>query len=176
MRNPSLLFAPPLLALLTACSMQMPRSADEFRSQLQANPNTMGVRVEKFEVNGSNRQVAQFVKKKSEQCLKKTVRIQLRTSSGGIATSASDYLVQYQPRAEISATKATVYTVETITNLQGKPKQEPYYTFVADFIPVSSNKTRVELHYVWGKPRPRVAEAVRAWAAGRDAGCPSLAL
>ena len=174
MSQNSFLFSLSLFALLTACAGQMPKTHDEFRSQLQQHPNMMGVRIEKFEVDRPMPQTAQFVKKKSDECLNHTIRVTSSTSSGGMLTSFSDSLVKYQPRANISAAKATVYTTELYMNIKGEPMQEPYYTFVADFIPVTKKKTKVELYYIWGEPRPLVAKAIKAWATGTDVGCPNL--
>lgn len=163
-----------LVVLLAACGA-MPKTADEFRATLKQNPNMMGVRVEHFDINRPMPQAARFVKKKTEECLKKTIRHKSKTSSGGMLTSYSDSLVSYKPVTEISATKATISMTENWTNLKGEPTQEPYFAFVMDIKPVSSNKSKADLYYTWGEPRPRIAKALTAWATGTDIGCPNLA-
>jgi hypothetical protein len=163
-----------LFALLTACAAYPLKSHDDFRAALQQNPNMVGVRIEKFEVSRPMSQTAQFVSQKSNECLRHTIRITSKTSSGGYGPVIQEGLIKYEPHADISPTKATVYTTETSMNLKGEPTRDPYYTFVADFTPTSRNKTKVELYYVWGEPRPLVVKAVKAWAAGTDVGCPNL--
>lgn len=165
-----------LVALVSACVIgDYPKTPDEYRSAMQQRANTMGVRVENFVIPRPILPSAQFVKKKSEECLRHTIRVTSSTSSGGMMTSYSDNLVKYEPKAEISATKASVYLTETYMNLKGETIQGPYFTYLMDFKPLAGNKTKVDLYYTWGEPRPTIVKAVKAWASGTDVGCPNLA-
>jgi len=168
------LLVPVLVALLAGCG-EMPKTPDEYRTALQGHPNMVGVRIEHFDVNLPMSQVAQFVKKKSTECLQRTIRVTSSTSSGGMTTSYSDNLVKYQAYAEISPAKATIYVTETVANLKGEQKQEPYFSFVMDIKPDTGRKSKVDLYYTWGEPRPRMAKTLTAWAGGSDVGCPNLA-
>lgn len=174
MSTKSPLFMIALVGLLAACG-EMPKTPDEYRTALQGHPNMIGVRIEHFDVNLPMSRAAQLVRKKANDCLQKTIRVTSSTSSGGMTTSYSDGLVKYRPYADISAARATIYVTETYTNLKGEPKQDPLFSFVMDIKPDSARKSKVDLYYTWGEPRPRMAKAMTAWAGGSDAGCPDLA-
>jgi hypothetical protein len=174
MNTRTLPFTCALVGLLTACG-QMPKTADEYRTALQQHPNMVGVRIEHFDVALPMSQSAQFVKKKTTECLQVTVRRTSKTSSGGMTTSYSDALVKYQPYVDVSKDKATIYVTETASKLNGEQIGDPYFTFVMDIKPAAARKSNVDLYYTWGEPRPRIAKALTAWAAGNDIGCPNLA-
>ncbi len=156
-----------VIALLPACGA-MPKTPDEYRKALLEHPNMMGVRIENFEVQRPFPESAQFVRKKSNECLKASIKWSERTS-----TSFSMGITRYDPFATITANQAQVYVTETYLSPSGEQRGDKYFMFVADFKPVK-NKTKVDLYYTWGEPRPRTAKAVRAWAAGEDVGCPNL--
>lgn len=176
MSRKSLLIPLSLFVLLSACAMgNYPNTLDGYRAAMKDNPNMIGVRVENFTINRSMSRSARFVRRKGEECLRHTIRRTSRTSSGGINTSYSDNLVKYEPKAKISKTRSSVYLSETYMNLKGKVTHGPYFTFLLDLTPVSRNKTKVDLYYTWGEPRPTIVKAVKAWAKGKDVGCPNLA-
>lgn len=157
-----------MVTLLAAC-VPAPKTAGEFRAMMKSHANSPGVRVEHFQVNRPYKQVTQFVKTKSNECLKASIRWSERS-----ATSASAGIIRYQPYASISANKAEIYAVETYMSPRGEPRGDKIFTFLADFAPAAGNKTKVDLYYTWGK-RTLVAKAVKAWAEGDDVGCPNLA-
>ncbi len=168
-----LLLVAPLTLILSSCAM--PKTAAEYRTLMANNPNSPGVHVEHFEVQRPLGEAARQVKKKVGECLKVTMKRTSTTASGGIPSTAVVF-TRYEPFANIAAETAEIYVTETYLNArQEDTGQDRIFMFLLDLAPAGKNKTKADLYYTWGEPRPRTAKAVRDWANGKGTTCPDLA-
>ncbi len=151
-----------IFALISACAN--PKTPAEFRQTLQDYASLSATHIDKFEVTRPLNEVAQFVKRKANECLNVTLQISERGSYGTVTKSSA----RFEPFAVISAKEAEIYLTETYSS------GDKIFIIVADFYPASKTKTKVELYYIWGDPRPVVAKAFRQWANGEGKGCPDL--
>lgn len=162
----------PILLLATAVSgcVKPPKTAEGFR---QMAPKSSFLKVEKFTVNRSYRQVAGDWRRRSDACL----RVRVTTKSSGYRQGPMTFKQDYLPTVVNGKGRAELHIQQHVegTNLI-KVYKEPTggnFLLIADAYPAGRNKTRIELF------RPTMgydvlAKAVRGWATGKNLGCPDL--
>jgi hypothetical protein len=101
-------------------------------------------RAERFEVPRSHREVAAGLQRQVQKCLDTRV---------------------YKPVMVVSSRKAELH-------LHRQDAADGYYVLVADAWPVRRGRTAVQLFASSGYDR--LVSAFKAWASGRNAGCPDL--
>ena len=148
-------------ALLPACG-GYPKTAAEFREG--ASKSSLASK-DSFEVRRPLDQVARTWQRKAAECLNQRVAITTRSNAGTRTTynQHKGTVVVTKDHAELSFQSVD----EAATHLKFPPGG--LYFLVADAYPVSRDTTRVEI------VRARVdivADAIKAWSAGKDQGCP----
>lgn len=152
---------------LSGC-VSHPQTADEFR---KAVPGAMTAKVETFEVDRSLSQVANTFEKMGPTCLAKTIKMTSRTNM-----SYQVIVTTYKPTVLVTPKKAELHVQfhhdQGVVNVSKEPAGG-YYLLVADAIPTSQSKTRIDLY------RPSMGhgvliQAVKNWATGENVGCPDL--
>lgn len=154
-----------LTALLTGCGT-WPMTAAEFRTQASESSTADK---DTFVVRRPFAAVARTFEKKAAECLNYTVNITSRQAIGGgsrtVTEQAKATVIITAKKAELSfQVKPAGYSPDFHN---GPP--DGLYFLVADAYPVDRNRTKVDI--VRGGVDV-VAHAIRAWANGKDRGCP----
>ena len=153
---------------LSACAINYPQTAEEFR---QAVPKSRFATVETFEVKRPLSAVAQTFRRRAAECLNVTVRTEERSSRSYqlIETEYRPTVVVGRERAELHVQRH--YTKGVLT--PGKTPKGGLYLLVADAFSLKGGRTRVQLYVprIGNKP---LIEAIRGWATGKNLGCPDL--
>jgi len=155
-------------AALSACAVNFPQNAEEFRRYV---PGARFGTVETFEVNRAFNEVGQTFRRKAAECLNVTVRSESRSQ-----TSYHVVTTVYRPTVRLSKQRAELHVQRDHTTgvvYPGKVPSGGPYLMVVDAYPVGAARTRIEMF------RPTVGnkaliDAIRGWATGDNLGCPDL--
>jgi outer membrane murein-binding lipoprotein Lpp len=152
---------------LSGC-VSHPQTAEEFR---KAVPGAFSAKVETFEVDHPFSQVASTFQRMGPNCLSKTIKTTSQTT-----TSYQVIVTTYKPTVVVTGTKAELHVQQHheqgVINVSKEPAGG-YYVLVADALPLTPTKTRIDLY------RPSIGhsiliQAVKNWATGENVGCPDL--
>lgn len=150
-----------LLGFLAGCAAVS--TPDDYRAAI--DKSRFG-KVERFEVNRSVSQVTQSFKKKAAECLSyeltSTTKPTIGTSSTAVYAIATATVLQNEGKTELH------FQVKSVGNLAPEPEKGNYF-LIADVQALGKSKAQVVIRRVQAVA---VAEAVRAWAAGNERGCP----
>ena len=161
-------YAVALALLVSACSIQYPQSAEEFRQQI---PGAFMGSVQTFEAKRSFREVAKTFQAKAPECLNVKVRVSSQTG-----TSVSNILYTYKPTVKASDKKAEVHVQRHMDGNVIVPGKEPpggLYFVVADATPIDRNRTKIDI-YGPSRGADALINAIRGWATGENVGCPDM--
>ena len=161
-------YAPALALLVSACSVNYPQNAEEFRQQI---PGAFMGKVQTFEAKRPFREVARTFQAKAPECLNVKVRSVSQTG-----TSYSNILYTYKPTVVVSDKKAEVHVQRHMDGNVIVPGKEPpggLYLLVADAVPIDRSRTRVDI-YGPSRGADTLIRAVTGWATGENIGCPDL--
>lgn len=154
--------------VLSACSIQYPQTAAEFRKALP--DSMMGTREEVI----SSRSLAEITatfKKMAPQCLNVKIRTEERSGS-----SYHVVVTNYKPTVIAGAQKVELHvqmTHETGVITPGKVPPGGLYLMVIDVTPMASGKSKAVFY------RPSIGygtmvKAITGWVTGENVGCPDL--
>jgi hypothetical protein len=156
-------------ALLSACAINYPQTAEEFR---QAAPGAFMGQKLTFEAKRPLREVARTFKARAPECLNVSVRTISQTS-----TSYQNILTTYKPTVVVGKDRAEIHVQR---HYQGGgvivPGKEPVgglYMLVADATPVDRRTTRIDI-YGPTHGADVLIRAIKGWATGQDLGCPDM--
>ena len=159
--------------LSSGCSVKQPMNVTEFKQMV---PESMFGKSEQVEVKNSLKKIAKTFKKRADQCLKVSIRRQSCYSTGYGGRHCSTTVMHYKPTVLVSKKKVELHVqvdVEGAIQLSEVPDGGAY-TLVADVLPVSKNRSRLELYYgLFGSDI--MVKAIKGWASGKSKGCPDLA-
>ncbi len=158
----------PGAALLGACAIQHPQTAEEFRQYV---PGATFGKVQTFEVNRPFREVAKTFQAKAPECLNIAVRT-VETSN----TSSTNILTTYKPTVLVSEKKAELHVQHSLKGnviVPGKPPEGGDYYVVADATPLDRNRTRIDI-YGPSIGANTLVRAITGWATGENVGCPDM--
>ena len=162
-----LMLLPPLVLLLSACTI--PMNTSEFRQAAKANAALLTA--ESFEVNRPFAEVARILKEKGPECLDFRIGSAKINMLGG--SSNPVYYAQTKQTVLVSKDKAELsFQVKYNGTITQEPEDGSYF-MVADAYRVGKNKTRVDVYR-----RTKVdllLEALKGWASGENLGCPDPA-
>jgi hypothetical protein len=161
-----------IAVLLTACApfgVHVPQTPEGVRQYWNAHSDDAGIRIERFEVARPLSKVAQFIKRKANQCLNARVDT---TSRGSFNTTIHSHHT-YTPFATISDKAAEIHVMVNYPPGTTGSTDE-IMIILADLHPVSKTKTKVELYYSSWNLSTNVAKAFKPWSTGEDIGCPTL--
>lgn len=150
-------------ALLSGCG-SVPMTHQEYREAIK---QTSMATKETFDVKRPFADVARSFQKKAPECLSYRLKLETRLSNGTRQTAYE----QGKPTVVASKERIEVYFQAKVTP-SGNIAQEPpdgYYLLLAEAYPLSKTSTKVDIY------RARVevvAQAIKAWAAGQEQGCP----
>jgi hypothetical protein len=154
--------------LLTACAVQHPQSAQEFRQYV---PTSSFAKVQTLEANRPFREVAKTFQAKAPECLDVAVRT-VETS----ATSSINVLTTYKPTVVVTEKKAELHVQRSFKGnviVPGKVPEGGDYFDVADATPLDRNRTRIDI-YAPTMGSSTVIRAITGWATGENVGCPDM--
>jgi hypothetical protein len=157
-----------LALLVSACSIQYPQNAEEFRQQI---PGAFMGKVQTFEAKRPFRDVARTFQAKAPECLNAAVRV---TSQTG--TSYSNILYTYKPTVRVGEKKAEVHVQRHMEGNVIVPGKEPpggLYFVVADATPIDRGRTKIDI-YGPSRGADAIVRAITGWATGENVGCPDL--
>lgn len=157
-----------LIAILPACAIKHPQTAEEFR---KAAPTAFMAKVESFTVDRPFKEVAKTFKEKAPKCLNVRVKTTSRTS-----TSYQVIVTKFKPTVIVNKKRAELHVQQLheqgVMNVSKVP-DGGYYLMIADAYPLANNKTMIEMF------RPSMGfdvmvTAIKGWATGKVKGCPDL--
>jgi hypothetical protein len=158
----------PAMALVSACAVQHPQNADEFR---QFVPTSSFARIQTFEANRPFREVAKTFRTKAPECLNVAVRTVERSS-----TSSINVLTTYKPTVLVGERKAELHVQRSLKGnviVPGKPPEGGDYFVVADATPLDRSHTRIDI-YAPKMGSSTIVRAITGWATGENVGCPDM--
>lgn len=146
----------------------MPMSAEAFRQSVAEAPM---MQKESFEVHRQFDSVVSTFKRKTQECLDKTVTTTSR--SGG---SYQQVVANWNPTFIAGRDKAELHLQRVYEKGVMQVYDEPangHYVIVIDIAPASLRKTRIDIY------RPTqgveaILKGVRSWATGKDIVCPDM--
>jgi hypothetical protein len=159
----------PGAALLGACAIQHPQTAEEFRQYV---PGATFGKVQTFEVNRPLREVAKTFQAKAPECLNIAVRT-VETSSNGAGTNL---LTTYKPTVLASEKRAELHVQRSYKGnviVLGKAPEGGDYVVVADATPLDRNRTHIDI-YGPSIGADTLVRAITGWATGKNVGCPDM--
>jgi len=159
-----------VLAILLAGCGAMPQNPDDFRKAVSGG--AMMTKTDSYEVNRSAQAVGATFKQRAPECLGVQVRTVSRTS-----TSYQNILTTYKPTV-VATGQRTELHLQQLHKGGGviypqTPPEGGVYIFVADAIPVSGSRSRIQI-YGPSMGYDVLHRAVRGWATGENLGCPDL--
>jgi len=161
------------LLLSTGCSMKVPQTVEEFKQMV---PQSTFGKQDQYIVKRSLARVTKNLKKKSKECLNKTLeRTACFTSQYG-GQSCSKTNIHFNPSVRAGKKKTSFVlqqSVEGAVRLFGKEPKGGDFSMVADITSAGKNKSKVHAYYSSGTPEV-VVKAVKRWASGKTRGCPDL--
>src|SRR3981189_322020 len=131
----------PGAALLGACAIQHPQTAEEFRQYV---PGATFGKVQTFEANRPFREVAKTFQAKAPECLDIAVRVVETSNTGTI-----NVLTTYKPTVRVSEKKAQLHVQHSLKGnviVLGKAPEGGDYYVVADATPLDRNRTRIDIY------------------------------
>ena len=149
--------------------MIYPQNAAEYRARVSAPY------IEKFEVKRPFRTVSDLLKKKSVECLDKSV-IRRWTEPQGIYSIPRQQTVRYRPAMLVTAKKAELQ-VQVDDGTRGGLQKVPeggMFILVVDVYPANNDQTRVEIYGGGEHFYKAVAEGAKNWTTGSSITCPTL--
>lgn len=156
------------LLLLSGCVTHHPQTAEEFR---KAVPGAFLAEVQSYEVDRPFRKVAASFKARAPKCL--DVRIKTVSQS---TTSYQVIVTKYNPTVVVTDQRAELHLQQHheqgVMNVTEEP-EGGYYLLVVDAIPVSKNKTHIDI-YGPSVGHDTLIKAIKGWADGTTRGCPDL--
>ncbi len=156
-------------ATLVACNLPtFPETAQGMRELWKQHPGEKYYPQLQTEVPLPFDKVVQHVKSKAQECLDVTMNVSERTDYGGTA----HWQNVFTPKMTVNGKKAELSLIETMPGNFGSQQHIPQIT--ADFTAVSANSTKVVIYHLSYNPSLRTAQAVAAWAAGKNVGCPDM--
>lgn len=162
------LLAAAAAALLAACAMHYPQTAQEFR---EAAPGAFMAQKLTFKVNRPWRAVARTFKARAPECLSGSVRTVSQSSS-----SYQNTVAVYKPTVVIGKRMVELSLQRHYASGVLVPGKEPpggLYMLVADATPVGRHTTRIDIYGPSHGADPLI-RAIRGWATGRELGCPDM--
>jgi hypothetical protein len=137
------------------------KTADEYR-----NAPDRAV-VQTFEVDRGLKDVAAALKKRASKCLDVTIQR---------STAKNIVIANWNPTLIVGKDKAELHLQRIRENgeidIQGMPEKGDF-VMVMDAVPLTSNKTRIDLYKQKGGDE--VVQAIKDWAAGNDnTSCPDM--
>src|SRR5262245_6244356 len=159
-----------ILALLLAACAAMPQNPEDFRKAVSGG--AMMTKTDSYEVNRPAQAVGATFKQRAPECLGVQVRTVSQTS-----TSYQNILTTYKPTVVANGQRAELH-VQQLHKGGGviypqTPPEGGVYIFVADAIPVSGSRSRIQI-YGPSMGYDVLHRAVRGWATGENLGCPDL--
>jgi len=151
-------------ALLAACSINYPQTAEEFRQQI---PGATFGKVQTIEAKRSFRDVTRTFQAKAPECLNVAVRTVER--GGAHTRTLKPTVLATEKKTELHIQQS--YTGNVIT--PGKVPEGGLYYIVADATPIDRGRTRVDI-YGPSMGADTLVRAIRNWATGENVGCPDL--
>jgi hypothetical protein len=154
--------------LVSACAVQFPQNAEEFRQQI---PDAFMGQVQTFEAKRPFRDVARTFQAKAPECLRVAVRVRSQTGM-----SVSNILYTYKPTVVATDKKAELHVqrhMEGNVIVPGKEPEGGLYFLVADATPIDRSRTRIDI-YGPSHGADTLTRAVKGWATGENVGCPDL--
>ena len=158
----------PGAALLGACAIQHPQTAEEFRQYV---PGATFGKVQTFEANRPFREVAKTFQAKAPECLDIAVRAVETSNTGTI-----NVLTTYKPTVLVSEKKAELHVQHSLKGnviVLGKAPEGGDYYVVADATPLDRNRTRIDI-YGPSIGASTLVRAITGWATGENVGCPDM--
>ena len=155
-------------ALLGACAVQHPQTAEEFRQYV---PTASFGKVHTFEAQRPFRDVAKTFQAKAPECLNIAVRSVERSSTSNI-----NVLTTYKPTVLVTDKRAEVHVQRSFKGnviVPGKPPEGGDYYVVADATPLDRNRTRIDI-YAPSVGANTIVRAITGWATGENVGCPDM--
>jgi hypothetical protein len=163
------------LLLLAGC-VSTPLTPKQLRALVDSKSSY--AQKETFEVKHPYREVTQYIKRKSDECLDRTFKVTYQQSCGFFNTStcSSDGgMTKYIPVSTIGARHAEFYTKfwDSEARAINTPAGDKMIMYLAEVSPVGRH-TSVTL-YTYTNDRYKWARDIMiAWAKGEDPGCPVL--
>lgn len=152
-----------LTAGLLAGCVSMPQNAQEYRKSVPATFNT---EKDSYEVDRSLVAISRTFKEMAHKCL----NVRLKVVGRGMKITR-----YYKPTVRVAANRAEFHLQELSDPKPALMKDVPedgYYVFVADAVPISNHKTRIDIYRF--STMGVVNSAVKSWATGENVGCPDL--
>ena len=157
-------------ALLVQACVQLPQTAEEFRS---AVPGAAMMKTETYEVSRAFVDVAAALKSRGHECL----NVSVRTTSHQVGQSYQSYLTHYRATAFTSKQHAELHVQQLHEGggviYPSEPPPGGVYMLVVDAYPAAPHRTRIEL-YGPAVGYRSLYRAIRGWASGADLACPDM--
>lgn len=157
--------------ILTGCSMQQPKTAEEFRKML---PESMFGKHETVEVKRAYSKVVDTFKKRAGKCLNVAVE---RTTTNGYGQVVGRSTITYVPTFKVGKKKSELHIQQQIEGnaivLGGEMPEKGYYMYVVDLFDAGKSKTRMEI-YRGSIGSDTLTRAINNWAEGTNMGCPDM--
>ena len=154
---------------LSACSVNYPQNAEEFR---QALPGAFMGKKQTFEANRPYRDVARTFQARAPECLSVSVRTVSQTG-----TSYQNILTTYKPTVLVGKNSAEIHVQRHFQGggiiIPGKEPEGGLYMLVADATPIERNRTRIDI-YGPSRGADVLIRAITGWATGQNLGCPDM--
>jgi hypothetical protein len=160
-----------LAVLLSAC-VAMPQNPDDFRKAVSGGATL--TKTDSYEVSRSVKAVGATFRQRGPECLSVQVRTVSQTS-----TSYQNILTTYKPTVVVNGERAELHLQQLHKGggviYPQTPPEGGVYIIVADAVPLSSNRTRIQLYGPSLSAYDVVYRAIRGWATGDNLGCPDMA-
>jgi hypothetical protein len=157
-------------ALLVQACVQLPQSAEEFRS---AVPGAAMMKTETYEVSRALADVAASFRDRAPECL----NVSVRTTSHQVGQSFQSYLTHYRATVLTGKERAELHVQQLHEGggviYPSEPPPGGVYMLVLDAYAEAPDRTRIRL-YGPAVGYGALYDAIRRWAIGVDLHCPDM--